>query len=144
MKKITQLFAFIIMMSGIFFTSCKGPSEKEGTAEIELREANEAMAEEQRNHQMEVDEFKRSIEVQIAENENSIQDFNTTMAQQKSEIKADYEQKMAVLKAKNAEIKLKMNEFQSDNKQNWDLFKIELNRDLEELGNDLRELNTKN
>lgn len=144
MKKSIQILATVVVMSGMLFTSCKGPVEKEVSSEIEMAEAQEALEEENRLLQLEVDAYRTSLNEKIASNELSIREFQTKNASLKSDAKVAYEKKISDLQAKNDSLRMRMSDFQSESKEDWEAFKSELNRDMEELGKAFKEFTIKN
>jgi hypothetical protein len=86
-----------------------------------------------------MDEYRFRIAEQITTNENSIIAFRSRIASQKKEARADYEKKINDLNNKNTDLKMRLDAFNADNKESWELFKVEFGRDMDELGNALHD-----
>lgn len=143
--KITNLWiSTIFVVSGLLVTGCKSSTEKVEDAEENVLEATEDLATENEAFLLEVEEYKKSTNAQIAANEKSIMDFNARIATQKSNAKVAYEKRIEELNNKNSDMKKKMDDFKSDNRENWEIFKTEFNRDMEELGASFRDFTIKN
>lgn len=129
---ITTTTAFL--MVGMFLSNCSGPTEKVKNAEEKAAKANEELVRENAAYHMEMEEYKKTTAEQIAANEKSLEEFNTRIAKQKGEAKAEYIKEIEELNRKNSDMKKKIAEFKTDNKTNWETFKIEFSRDMDELG----------
>lgn len=90
-------------------------------------------------YKLEMDEYRFRITEQITTNENSIIAFRSRIANQKKEARADYEKKINDLNNKNTDLKMRLDAFNADNKESWELFKVEFGRDMDELGNALHD-----
>jgi outer membrane murein-binding lipoprotein Lpp len=144
MKTSIHLLVTILVVSGMFITSCKSPAEKEVTSESEMVEAQEALEQERKALQQEVDAYRESLNERIAANEQNIREYQSKIASQKSDTRLAYEKKIAELNTRNENLRLKMSDFQSESKQDWEAFKNELDRDMEELGNAFKDFTIKN
>jgi DNA anti-recombination protein RmuC len=129
---ITTTAAFLMM--GVLFSNCSGPTEKVKKAEEKAAKANEELIQENEAYVKEMEEYRKTTAEQIAANEKSLEEFNTRIAKEKGEAKAEYQKEIEELNKKNSDMKRKMAEFKTDNKTNWETFKIEFSRDMDELG----------
>lgn len=77
-------------------------------------------------------------------NNKSIAEFNARTSNEKKELQAEYQKKIAELEQKNSDMKKRMDEYKADSKEQWDAFKAEFNRDMDELGIALKDLTVKN
>jgi uncharacterized protein YPO0396 len=87
--------------------------------------------------------YKKEKEAEIAANEQSIQEFNTRIANQKTEARIEYKKTIDELNRKNSDLKKRIADFKTDSKSNWDSFKTEFGRDMDELGNAFKEFTVK-
>lgn len=148
MKKTILTLAIAALFIGGLVTACKTSESKVEDAENKVMNAEENLE----DANMELNQARRdSIQlwkeetVQIINNnEKSIVDLKTKISIQKKETKANYEQKVAELEQKNADMKKKLGDFSDDGKSDWQLFKAEFNRDMEELGKAFKDLTIKN
>ena len=68
-------------------------------------------------------------------NRKLINDYNIRISTEKKEAKSGYEMKIAELEAKNSEMQKRLDNHTADGKDNWENFKTEFGRDMDNLGN---------
>ena len=88
--------------------------------------------------------YRKEIADKIADNDLKIAEFNTKIENEKEEIKVDYRKKVAELKQKNNDMKVRMDDYKVDGKDKWKMFKTEFSHDMEELGKAFKDLVVKN
>ena len=132
MKNLKKVITISFMIIGIMLIGCFENSEKSKQEIRDNIEENEA-------YKLELDEYRFRIAEQITTNENSIIAFRSRIASQKKEARADYEKKINDLNNKNTDLKMRLDAFNADNKESWEMFKVEFGRDMDELGNALRD-----
>jgi hypothetical protein len=138
-QKILVITAFTIITTAIFI-SCSSSSEKVQNAENNVDKAKMELATAKAEYQKEIDDFKTINSNNIAANEQNISDFNLRIETEKDVVKADYKKKIAELEAKNTDMKKRMADYKEDGKENWEIFKVKFNRDMDQLGYALRDL----
>ena len=132
MKNLKKVITISFMIIGVMLIGCFENSEKSKQDIKENIKENEA-------YKLEMDEYRFRIAEQITTNENSIIAFRSRIASQKKEARADYEKKINDLNNKNTDLKMRLDAFNADNKESWELFKVEFGRDMDELGNALHD-----
>ena len=132
MKNLKKVITISFMIIGVMLICCFESSEKSKQEIRDNIEENEA-------YKLELDEYRFRIAEQITTNENSIIAFRSRIASQKKEARADYEKKINDLNNKNTDLKMRLDAFNADNKESWEMFKVEFGRDMDELGNALRD-----
>jgi dynactin complex subunit len=132
MKNLKKVITISFIVIGVMLIGCFENSEKSKQDIKENIKENEA-------YKLEMDEYRFRIAEQITTNENSIIAFRSRIASQKKEARADYEKKINDLNNKNADLKMRLDAFNADNKESWELFKVEFGRDMDELGNALHD-----
>jgi dynactin complex subunit len=132
MKNLKKVITISFMVIGVMLIGCFENSEKSKQDIKENIKENEA-------YKLEMDEYRFRITEQITTNENSIIAFRSRIANQKKEARADYEKKINDLNNKNTDLKMRLDAFNADNKESWELFKVEFGRDMDELGNALHD-----
>ncbi|MES2798012.1 MAG: hypothetical protein V4683_18740 [Bacteroidota bacterium] len=148
-KSITllTLSTFIAVTLLQFFTiiviGCTTKAEKVQNAETKVAQANADLAKAKDENTVEIEQFKKETADKIAANEKSINEFNARIASKKSDAEADYKLKVAELELKNTDMKKKLDDYKQNGKDNWEKFKIEFNRDLEEIGKAFKGLTEK-
>jgi chromosome segregation ATPase len=88
--------------------------------------------------------YRKETEAKIAANNESIAAFNARIDSKKAEAKTDYKNRIAELENKNTDMKKRLDEYKADGKDNWEIFKLEFSRDMEELGKAFKDLTVTN
>src|ERR1039457_6678306 len=140
MKKSILKLATITFTVGAMLTSCNTPSEKVEKAEANVTEAKKDLNEAQEEYLTDIENCRKATDEKIAANDQSIVEFKTILANEKKEAKADYKKKLAELEQKNTDMKKKMDDYKADGKENWELFKADFNKGMDEIGQSLKDL----
>ena len=148
-KSILTLAAIVVFTC--LFISCKSSGEKVvdanedvENAENKLDKANEELSVANQEYVADVENYKRATSEKIAENEKYIAEFKSRIANEKKEARAEYLEKLRDLEQKNTDAKLRLDGYQADAKDNWEEFKSDFNRNLDELGQSLKDFSKKN
>lgn len=140
MKKLF-LISLTITTIGIFYTSCTSPSDKQQQTTTEMAENVERP---KTTYMKEFDTFRQEWEAQIDENERKIDELEEEMQKMKKEVKTEYKEKIATLKQKNKDLKDRIDTYKGETNEQWEAFKREFKRDMDELGTSLRNLGRNN
>ncbi len=146
MKTTLVALAIFTFITATIVTSCDNStsSEKVEEAKTDVAEANKDLDKANEEYLADVQNYRTETDAKIAANELSIAEFNARMAKQKNDAKVAYKQKIAELEMKNSDMKKKMDDYKQDGKENWEKFKTEFNRDMDELGKAFNDFTTKN
>lgn len=131
MKRI-NIVAIIVV--GTLFTGCMDSSKKSDKTDEKAIGIEQELTKDSINYKKDMKEFKKKTAAKIAANDKSLLEFNARIADQKSNAKAEYKKQIEVLNNKNSDLKKKLDDFKTDNKNSWELFKNEFSHDMEELG----------
>jgi phosphoenolpyruvate-protein kinase (PTS system EI component) len=142
MKKSILTLATITCLASGLLTSCNTPAEKVADAQNTVDAANQDLDQANREYLADVETYRKEASEKIAANEKSIAEFNARMANEKSEAKAAYQEKINAIEQKNSDMKKKMDEYKAEGKDQWEKFKLEFSRDMDELGNAFKNLVT--
>ncbi|MGM0622160.1 MAG: hypothetical protein ACQETJ_13995 [Bacteroidota bacterium] len=130
-----------ILFTGMLFTSCNSQSEKVENAEDNVLDAKKAvikaeseLSQTRQDSITDFQQFKTKYQNQISANEKSIADLRSNIEGAIKENKASYEKKVAELEEKNNALKTKLNDYNEEKKNQWQSFKTEFKRDMDELG----------
>lgn len=144
MKKSIFIIASATLISGLVLTSCSTSSEKVENAEQGVTEANNALENANQEYLTDMENYRTETTTKIAANNQSIADFNIRIDKEKKEVKADYQKKIAALEQKNSDMKKRMDDYKANGKEQWETFKTEFSRDMDELGQAFKDLTVKN
>jgi chromosome segregation ATPase len=143
MKYSTIAFIVFTLITGVF-TSCIDSETKVERAESNLEEANKDLEKANKEYQEDIDAYRKETAEKIATNEKSISDFNARIDVQKEEEKVAYKAKIETLNKKNTDLKMRMDNYKADGKENWEQFKTEFSNDMDELGTAFKNLTVDN
>ncbi|MFN3916155.1 MAG: hypothetical protein ACK4K0_00310 [Flavobacteriales bacterium] len=133
----------------VIVASCSSPAQNAENNVTEAREnqsrdqqeenRNRTQQEQDRNriqqeYADDVSQFRLETDRKILANEKEISDINEKIKKNKSDQRAEYEKQVAVLEQKNKDQKKKLNDYKTDSNEDWESFKIEFNKDMDELG----------
>ncbi len=144
MKKSILVITALLFGTAVLFTNCDSPSQKVENAETNAAEAQEDLDQARQDYLEDVEVYKKQTAERIAANNKSIADFNARIETEKAEAKAEYKLKIAELERKNSDMKKKLEDYKVEGKDQWETFKSEFNRDMDQLGNALQDLTVKN
>ena len=114
-------------------TKVEAAKEKVKDAKLELKVA-------QAQNDKEWRQFKVVADSQISANEKSITELKEKIKTSDEKFKVKYDKKVAALEEKNIELKKKISEYKYEGKDKWEEFKKGFNRDVDIVGNALKDI----
>ena len=152
MKKTLFTLVITTFMAGTVLTGCQNTSKKEEAAQDNVEDARENLddAKEELSDaraaatEKEWNDFKESTDSTIKQNEIRIAEMKTNMKKTGKSIDEMYAKQIEALELKNRNIKLKVQEYKNDTNSDWQSFKEEYNRDMDELGAAMKNLTVDN
>lgn len=124
-------------------TSCSSSAEKVNNAEeavtdaeVKLQSAYAAYVEDLENHRL-------ATRIAIEENKKLIEAYKVSIAKDKKEVLAEKTAKINELELQNADLEAKNDAYNADESSNWENFKAEFKRDMDQLGESIRNLTNK-
>lgn len=149
MKK--NILKLVVLMSfmGLLLVSCNNsPKAKEGeleNAQEDVVDAEAALQQSKLDSVSDYNTFKSSIELKLDENQRQIDDMKATINASKDSNKAMYTEQLAKLEEKNEELKAKLQDYdQQGTSEKWELFKVEFNNDMDDLGKSISNMAARN
>jgi len=132
----------------ILFNGCKlATKDKDATVtgdpKENLVEAKESLDEARKDYVLKYEAFKLESDNKIAENEKIIAELKAKAKMDGDAAKQNFEKELAALEQKNQSLKEKMSYYKDEGNKEWESFKIEFDRDMDKLGQALKDL-TKN
>lgn len=131
------------LIAGGMLSGCSSREEKVENAAENVNRAQKDLEEAERRYAEEWEKFRTESEQQVSSNESTILLYREREKTDKT-FKQKYKETLDRLEAKNAELKVKMNEAKDKTRDNWEEFKREWNHDMDELGTALRDLGRDN
>ncbi|MBA4303076.1 MAG: hypothetical protein C0424_02510 [Sphingobacteriaceae bacterium] len=123
--------------------SCNTPSEKVENAQEKVDIATSDLDEANKMYEIEVDSFKADVNRQIADNEKEIQRLKSDRNLISSSQSKSYEADLTELQLKLEKLKVKLNNYEANQRDGWESFKAELKSDMTNLGNALKDFTKK-
>lgn len=124
-KSILRLTACIFVI-GATLIGCNTSSEKVDNAEKNVLKAQEYLAD--------VENYRKETADKIAANDKSIAEFKARIADEKIDAQIAYQKKIIALEQKNSDLKKRIDGYKAESKEQWELFKAEFSKDMDELG----------
>ena len=147
MKKIKN---YLVITAVLFVTviGCKSTSEKNNdlnATEEEMQDAQKNAKEAEQNllESSEWLEFEKAANLAIAENETKIAELRVKMSKSGRTFDKLYEKNIDRLEEENRNLKMRLEAYKKS-QSGWESFKDEFNRDMENLGNAIRDLGVDN
>jgi hypothetical protein len=131
---ILSLCASTLMMSAILIGGCSTSAEKVENAQKDVTQANIDLDKANRAYEEDIANYRAETDNKILANNKSIAEFNARIELEKKEAQADYRKKIVELEQKNSDMKKKLDDYKMTGKENWETFKTEFSRDMDELG----------
>jgi hypothetical protein len=129
----------LALVAGTTFISCKSAAQKESTAKQNVAEAKQDLKETKASNAKEWAEFKVESQAKIVDNEKRIAELKVKMNKPGNTFDGLYRTRIEKLEAKNTELKSKLNNYDG-NETEWKTFKSDFNRDMKEIGNNIKDL----
>lgn len=146
----TPFFKLIILAAlvGMVYISCnnspKQKEEKLNDAKGEVLDAKEALAKSKLDSISDFNKYKESIENKLFENEKKITALKAKNTSKDQSTQALYVKQLDKLEMKNAELKHKIEDYKQGPEQKWELFKIDFNKDVDDLGKSISNMAERN
>jgi hypothetical protein len=128
MKNKYFILAVIMLIVGAGVTGCD--KNRENTQK-DVEQANKEMMDEQAQFDKDWQQFRNDAELKINANEKKIDDLKLAMRTTSAKFKTKYENQVLTLEQKNIELRKKLNNYKYEGKDNWEIFKVEFNQEVD-------------
>lgn len=129
----------LALVAGTIFISCKSAAQKETTAKKNVVEAKQDLKDTKILNANEWITFKAESQDKILNNEKRIAELKVKMNKPGNTFDGLYRTRIEKLEEKNVELKSKLNNYDG-NETEWKTFKSDFNRDINEIGNNIKDL----
>jgi hypothetical protein len=120
-------------VAGTIFTSIKSAAQKDNSSTDDMSPVNKDL------NVTEWKTFNESSNQKILDNYQRIGEFKVKMNEPHNTFDVIYSTRLEKLEAQNVELKSILDNYNGDETQ-WEVFKKHFNRDLNQVGNDIKEL----
>lgn len=133
---------------GLFMTSCNNsPTAKEEDVKEATQDLIDAEADLNKAEYDSISDFntfKESIQLKLVENQNVIDDLKLKITS-KGKVERDIDEvEINKLEKRNTELKLKIENYEQGLEQKWELFKVDFNNEMDNLGKSISEMADRN
>ena len=145
MKNALLIFTLLtLFFTGVLFTSCQSSAEKVSDAKTEVQVAEQDLKNAEIKEQQAANEaawmaFKADIDVKIKANETAITELKAKIKKFGKKSEAMYEKSIAELEQRNTALRTRLDSY-TFGKSDWETFKSEFNRDMDGLGQAIKDL----
>jgi hypothetical protein len=129
----------LALIAGTVFTSCKSAAQKEQMAKENVVEAKQDLNDTKISNANDWFTFKAESNATLLQNEQRIAKLKVKIDKPGSTFDGLYRTRIEKLEAKNTELKSKLNNYNC-NETEWKTFKSDFNRDMNEIGNNIKDL----
>lgn len=131
---------FILAIAGTTsLIGCRSAQQREAAAKENVASANQNLKDTQASNKEEWATFKTDASAKIASNEERIAELKVRMNKPGNTFDGLYRTRIEKLEAKNVELKSKLSSYDG-NETGWNTFKSDFNRDMNEIGNNIKDL----
>jgi hypothetical protein len=148
MKTRVILKIILATLVGSTLSNCnKSPKAKEddlNNAKQEVVVAKDDLDEATTDSVYAFNKYKSSIQIKLVENEKLITNLKTNLKNKDRKTQTLYYKQLENLQLKNTELKLKIENYKQGASQKWELFKVDFNNDLDQLGKSISKMANNN
>lgn len=141
MKNSILIFTSLILCLGFLFVGCDSSAEKVIDARKGVKEAKNNVADAEfdlyvakQDSTEEYKEFKRDAEDQIVKLEKKIAEIKLKISKEQKNQKSESMKLLTVLEQRIDMMKIELKDYQADKNNDWDLFRKDFNKNMDELG----------
>ena len=142
-KSILALAAFALL-AGAVSTSCNSSSKQVDDAQNSVKEARQDLDAANKEYLVEIENFRIEMAARIDANDKRIAELKANISHEKKEVRADYKKRIDALEKKNRDLKKKMEVYNDNGRENWEIFKAEFNHDMDQLGQAFKDIGVRN
>ena len=129
----------VIIFATLVLVSCKTAQQKEDTAKQNVVDANQDLRNTEVSNASDWKVFKAESQTKIIQNDAKIAELKVKMNQPGNTFDGIYRTRIEKLEAKSAELKKQLNGYDG-NPSEWETFKSDFNRDMNEIGGNIKDL----
>ncbi len=146
----TPILKLVILAAivGMVYISCNNsPKAKEENlkeAKDEVVDAKADLAKTTLDSINDFNKYKESMEKKLAENEKLIADLKSKNTSKDKSTQALYVNQLDKLEMRNGELKHKIEVYKQGPEQKWELYKVDFNKDMDDLGKSISNMAERN
>jgi hypothetical protein len=137
MKKSILLITTITIMFAFVVQSCDRPDNQMERAQTDLIEAERDLDIAQSEVEADVQIYRQEVANDIRENNLAIADIKSKILVEDAERRAALEVRIAEIERNSSDLKRQIDNYRITNRDNWDDFKDQFSKDMNDLGDSL-------
>jgi hypothetical protein len=143
MKNIIVLLAALCVVTSVSILSCNDTSSNDEAIQYKLTDSTKIQDSINTAYMKDIDNYKKQTADKTSSNDTIIAGIKTKFENSKNDFKADYKKRVAELEQKNDTLKKRMDTYKAEGKDKWEIFKVQFNHDMDDLGNEFKKLTAK-
>jgi hypothetical protein len=144
MKKPVIVLAFASLFLSLNLTSCSSPADDVSDAQEEVDDAQNELDVANMELDKDMKAFRKKTFDKIADNKVQIAELKLAIEKDKSAMKTIHQKQIVGLQARNNDLKMRLDNYNGEGEDKWEDFKKELDHDMNEIGNSLKDLTVSN
>jgi phosphoenolpyruvate-protein kinase (PTS system EI component) len=144
MKKPVIALAFASLFLSLNLTSCSSPADDVSDAQEEVDDAQNELDVANMELDKDMKAFRKKTFDKIADNKVQIAELKLAIEKDKSAMKTIHQKQIVELQARNNDLKMRLDNYKGEGEDKWEDFKKELDHDMNEIGNSLKDLTVSN
>lgn len=148
MKTYKLKVSFLATLVSLVCISCnnspKAKEENLNDARDKVEEAKVELSKSTLDSISEINKYKRSIKIKLVENEKVITNLKAKNISKDESTKKIYIKQLDRLIMKNEELRHKIEDYQEAPEQKWELFKVDFNKEIDDLGKSISNMSERN
>lgn len=141
---LAALMIAILLFAGCTVNAENKKSEAMDTNTKNINDIKKDLDEAKMEYNKKYETFKMEGESKITENEKTIADLKARTKNKNKTVQANLEKKLTELEEKNRSMKIEIENYEDTDFDKWEAFTVEFNRDMDTLGDALKDLTKKN
>jgi hypothetical protein len=143
MRNVIAFLAAAWLVTSVSILSCNDTSSNDETAQNNVTDSTKIKDSINTAYMKDMANYKKQTVDKISSNDTIIEGIKAKFENGKSDVKAGYKKSIAELEQKNAEMKKRLINYKAEGKSKWEIFKIQFNHDMDDLGNEFKKLTAK-
>ncbi len=142
--KTKNLGIAILLIAAAAIIGCSRSGRQVNDTEKNAESARKTRDDANKQYLEDIREFRKETAAMVEANTRSIAELNKAAEGKTDDVKAAYRKQVNGLEQKNKELKTKIDSYVENGQDNWEVFKSEFSRDMQSLGQSLKDFSVRN
>jgi hypothetical protein len=144
MKTLTYPIILVAFFAILSTSGCQSPATKVDKAYENKKDAKDDLTKAEERYQLEIDSYKSDMSDKVIKNEADMKELRAQAKLDKEASRLEMNQQLDKLEEQNNNLKQKLADYKHNGDNSWDEFKMELNKDMDDLSTAFSNFRTKN